>query len=185
MHKQWILRAAESKLNRAPGGSDKVNKDDAYDCFLFLICFLLQRVMCRAATFPEQRAAPGRAEMWALSTRPITPHVRYTSTREVAATGAGPSPRVAFHFQRTAASLSISLLPHLRLRRFAMLSGHDCGLQCCHARGHKIQTNQTQRFAGRRALSYRTGSAALPRRQALLESFGAISLMTDGWLRGG
>lgn len=66
--------------------------------------------------------------------------------------------------------------------RFAMPAATTAA---CGARGRKIESNQIRRFAGRRDLSCRTGSAALPRRQGLLERFGAISLMTDGWLRGG
>ena len=55
----------------------------------------------------------------------------------------------------------------------------------CGARGRRIESNQIRCFAGCRDLSCRTCSAALPRRQALLERYGAISLMTGVWLRGG
>jgi hypothetical protein len=53
--------------------------------------------------------------MKALSTKPITADLRYTSTPEVAAIGAGP-PRVLLS-QEAAASLSINLLSFRRLRR--------------------------------------------------------------------
>ena len=69
-------------------------------------------------------------------------------------------------------------MSHERLNVFAMLS------VACRARFHEMQTdylfNASQDAI--RWVSCRTDIAALPRRQALLESIGALSSMTVGWL---